>query len=307
MTRSTDLNQPPPLSRRTFCSATAAALTSGLLPTVTFGAESQEDFRFNYLLASAMYGKQKLGDLLPEVRKTGATAIDIWRLKHANQREQIAEMGFDACAAQLKEHNVRIAATTIWGGNYVPELDFVKHFGGNLLVTGFVPESTTRQAAVAFVNQHRPGIDKAASLGINIAFENHGASPDDMRRFADAIRKVPGVGIAFAPYHLPQDTEILGSLIKDLGQTIKLFYAWQHGMGCMKKLPKEQELLQMPGRGDLDFAPLVDALKSINYSGWTEIFMHPVPRGVPILETTAAVTAEINRARDYLENPPKNH
>ena len=68
----------------------------------------------------------------------------------------------------------------------------------------------------------------------------------------------------------------------------------------MKKLPKEEELLQMPGRGELDFTPLFAALKNINYKGWTEIFMHPVPRGIPILETTAEVTAEINRARKYI-------
>lgn len=71
-------------------------------------------------------------------------------------------------------------------------------------------------------------------------------------------------------------------------------------MGCHEKLPKEQELLQMPGRGDLDFGPLLAALKRMKYSGWTEIFMHPVPRGIPILETASAVTAEINRSRDYL-------
>ena len=69
----------------------------------------------------------------------------------------------------------------------------------------------------------------------------------------------------------------------------------------MTKLPKEQELLQMPGRGPLDFAPILQALKRIDYRGFTEIFMHPVPRGIPILETTAAVTEEINRARAYLE------
>ena len=57
----------------------------------------------------------------------------------------------------------------------------------------------------------------------------------------------------------------------------------------------------MPGRGELDFSPLLSALKRIDYSGWTEIFMHPVPRGIPILETTAAVTAEINLSRAYLE------
>ena len=29
--------------------------------------------------------------------------------------------------------------------------------------------------------------------------------------------------------------------------------------------------------------------------------MHPVPRGIPILPTTAETTAEINRARAYLQ------
>jgi sugar phosphate isomerase/epimerase len=72
-------------------------------------------------------------------------------------------------------------------------------------------------------------------------------------------------------------------------------------MGCTVKLPKEQELMQMPGRGKLDFVPILKALKEINYSGWTSIFMHPVPRGIPILETAADVTAEINRARNYLD------
>ena len=57
----------------------------------------------------------------------------------------------------------------------------------------------------------------------------------------------------------------------------------------------------MPGKGTLDFAPLLAALKEINYHGWTEIFMHPVPRGIPIHETAAEVTREINVARDYLE------
>ena len=111
----------------------------------------------------------------------------------------------------------------------------------------------------------------------------------------------PYLGIALAPYHLPDDAELVAQLIADLGQGLALFYAWQHGMGCHEKLPKEQELMQMPGRGTLDFAPILAALKKINYSGWTEIFMHPVPRGIPILDTTADVTGEINRARHYLD------
>ena len=70
----------------------------------------------------------------------------------------------------------------------------------------------------------------------------------------------------------------------------------------MKPMPKEEEIQQMPGRGALDWKPLLTALKSINFTGPTEIFMHPTPRGIPILETAEKVTAEINRARAHLED-----
>ena len=94
----------------------------------------------------------------------------------------------------------------------------------------------------------------------------------------------------------------MARLIQQLGNSISVFYAWQHGMGCHKKLPKDQELMQLPGRGTLSFEPLLSALKKIDNSGWTEIFMHPVPRGIPILETTSQVTDEINHSRKYLED-----
>ena len=83
---------------------------------------------------------------------------------------------------------------------------------------------------------------------------------------------------------------------------LAVFYAWQHGDGCMKQMPKEKELLQMPGRGTLDFGPLLSALKTNRFDGWTSIFMHPFPRGIPILEKVDDVTAEINRSRNYLED-----
>jgi sugar phosphate isomerase/epimerase len=70
----------------------------------------------------------------------------------------------------------------------------------------------------------------------------------------------------------------------------------------MEAQSKELELLQMPGRGKLDFGPVVGALAEIGYQGWTEIFMHPFPRGLPILETTDEVTEEVNRAKAHLES-----
>ena len=71
--------------------------------------------------------------------------------------------------------------------------------------------------------------------------------------------------------------------------------------GCVKKLPKDEEILQLPGRGTLDFTPLIAALTKIDYRGYSEVFMHPVPRGIPIHPSTAEVTREIQRARSYLE------
>jgi len=103
-----------------------------------------------------------------------------------------------------------------------------------------------------------------------------------------------------APYHHSQRSEQLATLIHDLGDSLATFYAWQHGKGCMTRLPKKEELLQLPGRGPLDFAPLLKALRDIEYQGWTEIFMHPFPRGIPILETAEEVTKEINQSREYL-------
>ena len=58
---------------------------------------------------------------------------------------------------------------------------------------------------------------------------------------------------------------------------------------------------QMPGfGGGLDYKPIVKALRDIDYKGYVEIFMHPVPRGIPILPTAAEITAAINKSRAYI-------
>ena len=42
------------------------------------------------------------------------------------------------------------------------------------------------------------------------------------------------------------------------------------------------------------------ALRKIDYRGWTSVFMHPTPRGIPILPTAGEVTAAVNQSRRYL-------
>ena len=273
---------------------------------------NEKPFELNYILASCMYGTTPLAEIVPEVKKSGNEHIDIWPRVHGNQREQVESMGNDVFAALLTTHGVGLGISTrfdLGPFGLEEEMAFVREFGASLIVTGskgpkgLVGEEL-RAAVADFAKGLKPHIAAAEKHDITISIENHGSAlietPDAMKwliEFTDS----PHLGIALAPYHLPDDAELVAKLIEALGQGLALFYAWQHGMGCHEKLPKEQELLQLPGRGTLDFAPILAALKKINYSGWTEIFMHPVPRGIPILDSTEDVTGEINRARHYLD------
>ena len=168
-----------------------------------------------------------------------------------------------------------------------------------------MPADQLKRNVADFVEKMKPHAAQAAAAGVTIAIENHVNnlidSPDSLRWFADAARGIDGLGVALAPYHLPQEPALLAELIRHIDAKMSLFYAWEHGMGCMKPMPKDEELQQMPGRGKLDWRPLLAALKQIRVTGPTEIFMHPTPRGIPILPTAAETTAEIVRAKTFLD------
>ena len=298
--------------RRTFLAA-AAATGATCIATGVAGASRAAPRKPNYILASCMYGYTALGEIVPEVRKAGATALDVWPKVHGNQREQLDEMGEEKFAELLSKHNVALGCITqfkLGPFGLQDEMRLAKRLGCQTMVTGSrgpkgLKGSELKSAVAAFIEKMKPHLAVAEETDVTIAIENHGndliESPDSMKWLVE-LRPSKALAIALAPYHLPQDEKLLSDLIRGLEGGIAVFYAWQHGMGCSKKLPKEQELLQMPGRGKVDFAPLMAALRDIRYDGWTEIFMHPVPRGIPILETTAQVTAEINRARAYLDS-----
>ena len=273
---------------------------------------SETPFELNYILASCMYGTLPLGEIVPEVKKIGSEHIDVWPRVHGNQREQVDAMGNAAFADLLADHGVGLGVSTrfdLGPFGLADEMAFCQEFGASLIVTGSegptgLAGEELRVAVADFAEGLKPHIATAENHGITISIENHSSalieSPDSMRWLIEFTNS-PHLGIALAPYHLPDDAELVAQLIEDLGPGLALFYAWQHGMGCHEKLPKEQELMQLPGRGSLDFGPILSTLKKINFSGWTEIFMHPVPRGIPILDTTADVSDEINRARGYLD------
>lgn len=307
----------------TFCGhpgAAAASPTESNAASVSAGTSAE--FRLKYLLGACMYGYLYLGEILPEVTRCGGTSIDLWPKVHGNQREQLQDLGEDVFGRLLEKHGVDVGCLTQYvTGPYglKDDLALASRLRCPTIVTGGpgpkgLAGKELRSAVAAFIEKMKPQLETAQSSGITIAIENHAnnlfESADSLRYLAE-LRPNSSLGVALAPYHLPQDSEQLAQLIRDLGPAVTVFYAWQHGNGCMQRLPKEQELLQMPGRGPLDFGPLLKALREIRFQGWTEIFMHPVPRGIPIMETAAEVTAEINRSREYLEKklaalPPGN-
>ncbi len=299
-------------SRRNFVHATSlTAISFANCRSVLHSAKSV-DFRFRYLLGSCLYGYAKIQDVIPEVAKTSALAIDIWPMVHGNQREQVDELGEEKFAVLLKRHQTNLGCITqykLGPFGLQDEMRLAQRFGCKTIVTGGKgPINLTglelKKAVERFIEEMKPHLAVAAETGVTIAIENHAKSlfdsPDSLRYLAE-LSPSSQLGIAFAPYHLPQDENLLAKLLRDVIGTVAVFYAWEHGNGCMTKLPKEQELLQMPGRGNLDFTSMVSVLKEKDYQGWTEIFMHPFPRGIPILETISEVTIEINRARSYLD------
>jgi sugar phosphate isomerase/epimerase len=303
------------MDRRTFSQIAGIRLAEisslGIAMASIAGAVAPGGFKPKYILGSCMYGYTPIAEILAEVAKVGASAIDIWPKVHGDQREQLDEMGEEKFAELLDQHDVSLGCITqykLGPFGLQDEMRLAERLGCQTIVTGGqgpkdLKGSELKAAVGRFVEQMKPHLNVAEQTGVTIAIENHGNnlidSPDSLKWLAE-LSPTAHLAVALAPYHLAQDEAMISDLIKALGDRIAVFYAWQHGMGCMNKLPKEQELLQMPGRGELDFKPILSALAAIDYRGWTEIFMHPVPRGIPILETTEDVTAEINRAREYV-------
>lgn len=298
------------MNRRHFLQSLAAGAA---LPALSRAAAT-EPFTLRYILASALYGELPLADILPEAAKTGCTAIDIWCRVHGNQREQIDAMGDAAFAALLQTHRVKLGSSTrypLGPTGLKDELAWTKQLGGELVITGSRPPSepsgeAAKKAVREFLELMKPHVARAEELGVTIAIENHDKQllchPDSLRYFAE-FNHSPRLGVAFAPHHLHPWADQIPALIRDLGaKQIPFMYFQEHSESIRKKMPKEIELQQLPGfGGGLDYRPILRALRDIRYTGFVEIFMHPMPRGIPILPTIAEVTGAVNRARDYIE------
>lgn len=307
-------------SRRQFlasvsqASFAAATFTSTAFTTAVASqavAAGPNTWQFRYMLASSLFGYGDLHPIIHEVQKTGASAIDLWPKVHGSQREQLDEHGEEQVMQWLKQANVTLGCLTqykLGPFGLAEELNVAQRMGCKVIVTGAVgPKglqgNELKQAVRIFVEQMKPHLELAEKHDVTIAIENHAMnlidSADALRWLVD-MRPSPQMAVAFAPYHLPQNSEQLAKLVRELSSSIAVFYAWQHAQGS-GDLPDDQQRLQLPGRGPLDFEPIVKALVDTDYQGWTEIFMHPYPRGRAMHAEMADITRDLNIAKQYLE------
>ena len=269
---------------------------------------------FRWLLASAMYGQEPIETVLAEASTLGIGEVDLWPKVHGAQREAIDERGADAVRELLAEQGCTVACLTRYDlgtERIAPEIAVAEAVGADTIVTGpkgsrTPPPAELKAAVRRFVDGFRATHDAAAEAGVTIAIENHRRNlfeaADSLRYLAEFAADMPSLAIALAPAHLPQEPDAIAALIRDLGPKIAVFYAWERGDEFIRKQPTGREREQLPGRGSFDFAPLVAALDAIDYDGYTSVFMHPIPRGIPAAGSVEQTTAEIAAAMHHLES-----
>ncbi|MCB1203464.1 MAG: sugar phosphate isomerase/epimerase [Verrucomicrobiae bacterium] len=289
-------------------------LGSSLVVPSAVRAAASEGFVIRYVLSSALYGDLPLEEVLGEVKSSGAESVDIWRKVHATHREQIEGMGDESFQSLLKKHGVPMAISTCYPlGPFKQdeEMRWVKKNGGHMTVCGSgkmgdadVSGAEAKAQVKAFFEKLKPHYELAEELGVTMAIENHKSSmlssPDSIRYFAE-MNPSKAVGIAFAPHHLHDAVGEIPALIRHCGrENLPFIYFQEYHPSSKEQMPKEEELKQLPGFGTLDYVPVLAALKEIGFEGLAEIFMHPTPRGLPVLPTAGEITAKINESRDYL-------
>ena len=301
------------LSRRSFTASVVAGLAAASAGAASAAPVQAAAWTPRFVVASCMYGTAPLETVLAELPRLGTPLVDLWPRHHGSQREDAAALGDEAFAALLEKHAARLAMTTRYDlgpARLREELPFLARHGGTLVVANTggpagLSAADLRREIKRFIETMKPVVEAAEQHGVSLAIEGHSkmlvGSPDSLRIFAE-LAPSPRLGLVLAPAHLPQDSALIAALVRDLGPALAHVYAWQHSAGVfdMQPVPIETQLEQLPGVGPFDFRPLMLALREIGYPGLIEPFMHPTPRGIPIVPETAGVTDRIAVAQRHL-------
>ena len=180
------------MNRREFAKRLALAGVAWLAATRVDSAAGKH-LAFRYIVGSSMYGELPLGEILPDVRKTGAEWIDIWPRIHGNQREQMEAMGHEAFRAQLTQHRVKLGCLThykLGPFRLQAEMKVAGTFHCPLIICGGsgpkgLKGATLKAAVREFTEKMKAHLAVAEENDVSIGIENHANnlidSPDSLR------------------------------------------------------------------------------------------------------------------------------
>jgi len=165
----------------------------------------------------------------------------------------------------------------------------------------------------SFLRHLEPALEVADERNVKIAFENHSsqsfsATQADLLTIANEV-EVQCFGFTIAPPHLVIRGSDVADTIRRLKGRVFFFYAWDHIPGVDDDgerftWPPPYPEHHFPGRGQLDFASYLPALRDADYdrvSGrWINIRSYPGYCGEPW--ETDGITAELRAAVDYLSD-----
>ena len=262
---SSDIMTAREVSRRSLLRSAAGAVGASLAggrAAVSVADSGAADWQPRWILASALYGPFPLADILPEGATTGATMIDLWPKPHGTQREEVDALGME------KVREMFAAAGVTLGG-------IACYMKGPFNLAGEFALAKKLGAESPVLVTLAPGKGDAPAADLAAAIE----------AFLEKLR--PSIAAA----------EEAGGVIAIENHSNSLLQTPDGIRRFADAVTSDRVGVAL---APLDFGPLMRQLAAMNFAGPVEIFMHPVPRGVPILDTVAAITAEVNRARTAL-------
>ena len=91
--------------RRQFLAGAAALGAASAIPTNVAPAAAAPNFELKYILGSCMYGYTAVAEIMPQVHKIGARAIDIWPMAtNVNSWQKWAKRNSPNSSNNTKSH-----------------------------------------------------------------------------------------------------------------------------------------------------------------------------------------------------------
>ncbi|MBM4078607.1 MAG: sugar phosphate isomerase/epimerase [Planctomycetes bacterium] len=261
--------------------------------------------------SSDLYRHLDLPKACAEIKKAGCEGVDLWASPRMCEHVT-PQSSADETRGIASDNGLAIVAVTAYHtlsatepiDRFLWAIQFASQVGAPCVVTNGVDWKGDRPS---FLGHLKPALKLATERSVKIAFENHSsqsfsATQADLLAMAKEV-SAPCFGFTIAPPHLVIRGSDVAETIRRLGQRVSFFYAWDHVPGVDDDgqrfiWPPLHPEHHFPGRGRLDFASYLAALRTVDYQGPLNIRTYPGYCSQPW--QTERITAELKGSVEYL-------